>query len=120
MRINDSKIKAQIGPVIRSNRLALHMSQGQLGKNAALTREFVNQIENGKRIPSSESLARIASCFNKKAPDLIEEAKLGEVNKRVLLAMHLKRVLETEDDETLRELIEYSKTLRGSRGRPVV
>jgi transcriptional regulator with XRE-family HTH domain len=114
MRINDAKIRAQIGAAIRSNRLAHNMSQDELAAKSGITRVFVNQIENGKRIPSEESLGRMASCFNKKVRDLLEEAELGEVNERVALALNLKKVLETEDVDTLRKLIEYSKTLRES------
>jgi transcriptional regulator with XRE-family HTH domain len=74
MRIIDSKIRAKIGVVVRANRLALNMSQDELARKSGVTRVFVNLIENGKRIPSEESLTRIASCFNKKVLDLLEEA----------------------------------------------
>jgi transcriptional regulator with XRE-family HTH domain len=115
MRIIDSKIRAKIGAVVRANRLARNMSQDELARKSGVTRMFVYQIENGKRIPSKESLTRIASCFNKKVLDLLEEAKLGEVDERVALTLTLKKVLETEDVESLRKLIEYSKTLKESR-----
>jgi transcriptional regulator with XRE-family HTH domain len=115
MRIIDSKIRAKIGAVVRANRLARNMPQDELARKSGVTRMFVYQIENGKRIPSKESLTRIASCFNKKVLDLLEEAKLGEVDERVALTLTLKKVLETEDVESLRKLIEYSKTLKESR-----
>jgi transcriptional regulator with XRE-family HTH domain len=76
---------------------------------------FVYQTENRKRIPSIESLTRIASCFNKKVLDLLEEAKLREVDERVALVLDLRKVIATEDIESLRKIIEYSKTLQGSR-----
>jgi transcriptional regulator with XRE-family HTH domain len=112
MRINDPEVIAQIGTVIKSNRLAYNLSQEELAEKSSVTRVFVNQIENGKRTPSVEALDRMALCFNKKARDLLEEAKRGEVDERVALALNLKKVLKTEDVDTLRKLIEYSKTLR--------
>ena len=115
MRILDSEVRAKIGAVVKANRLAHNMSQDELAGKSGVTRMFVYQIENGKRIPSIESLTRIASCFNKRVLDLLEEAKLGEVDERVALVLDLKKVLATEDVDSLRKLIEYSKTLRGSR-----
>ena len=115
MRIVNLKIRAKIGVVVRANRLARNMSQDELAGKSGVTRMFVYQIENGKRIPSIESLTRIASCFNKEVLDLLEEAKLGEVDERVALTLALRKVLATEDVDTLRKLIEYSKTLEESR-----
>jgi transcriptional regulator with XRE-family HTH domain len=115
MRIIDSKIRAKIGAVVRTNRLAHNMSQDELARKSGITRMFVNQIENGKRIPSIESLTRIASCLNQKVLDLLEEATLGEVDERVALTLNLRKVLETEDVAGLRKLLEYAKTLKESR-----
>jgi transcriptional regulator with XRE-family HTH domain len=115
MRILDSKIRAKIGVVVRANRLARNMSQDELARKSGVTRVFVYQIEKGKRIPSKESLTRIASCFNKKVLDLLEEATLGEVDERVALTLNLRKVLETENVAGLRKLVEYARTLKESR-----
>ncbi len=115
MRILDSKVRAKIGVVVRANRLARNMSQDELAEKSGVTRMFIYQIEKGKRIPSKESLTRIASCFNKKVLDLLEEATLGEADERVTLILNLRKVLETEDVAGLRKLVEYAKILKESR-----
>ena len=111
MRIIDSEFRTRIGAVIRSNRLTNNMSQKELAERADLTRVFVNQIENGKRVPSEGSLTRIAACFGKELVDLFEEAKFGEIDDRFALALSLKKLVDTQDLDNIRKLLEYSKSL---------
>jgi len=106
-RIENNDFRERVGTVIRNNRLNYKMSQQELGQKTGLTRVFINQIENGKRVPSEETLTKIAACFNKESTTLFAEAQSEDI----ALALELKRIVKEQDHETLQKLIQYAKTL---------
>nr|WP_299422512.1 helix-turn-helix domain-containing protein [uncultured Emticicia sp.] len=59
-----------IGTKIRQVRTLLGMKQEQIGFVIGKSQQIVNRMENGKRIPTPEELAKIAHEFGMKKEDL--------------------------------------------------
>ena len=58
------KAQEQLGMRIKYLRQKLHWSQEDLALNANINKNYISDLENGRRNPSLEILERIASAFN--------------------------------------------------------
>ena len=57
-------ITMRVGEQIRSARLAMKLSQAELGDLVSLSPQSISRIENGKRIMSIENYAKILSVLH--------------------------------------------------------
>jgi putative transcriptional regulator len=60
------------GDKLRQARAAAGLTQKELADLAGLQRETVNHAENGKHLPGSETLARIAKALDVPMEDFFE------------------------------------------------
>ena len=58
------KAQEQLGMRIRFLRKNLHWSQEDLALNANINKNYISDLENGRRNPSLEILERISNAFN--------------------------------------------------------
>ncbi|MGG4011452.1 helix-turn-helix domain-containing protein [Bacillus smithii] len=56
--------KKTLGQIIKSKRNEIGMTQDQLSSATRLSRNYISDIENGRYMPSINSLSRIAICLN--------------------------------------------------------
>ena len=66
-----SNITKKLGERIRAIRKEKNLTQEELAYRAKLDYSYVNQIENGKRNPSMEAVARIAHALRVKVTELL-------------------------------------------------
>ena len=64
-------INKALGERVRKIRREKNITQEELAFRADLTFTYLNQIENGKRNPSIEAIARIAKGLGVKAQNLL-------------------------------------------------
>ena len=57
------KAQEQLGMRIKYLRQKLHWSQEDLALNANINKNYISDLENGRRNPSLEILERIANAF---------------------------------------------------------
>jgi transcriptional regulator with XRE-family HTH domain len=57
----DKKI---LGNIIKSKRKEMKLTQYDLSKKTGLSRNYISDIENGRYMPSTESLSKIAVCID--------------------------------------------------------
>jgi len=98
-----------IAAVITVNRKRLGLSQEELAGRCGVTREYISMIENGKRTPQSKTLERLAGCFGKKVPDLVDER--DDAKEKLELVLRLHRIAESGDTEQLKKLVEFAQEL---------
>ena len=58
------KAQEQLGMRIKYLRQKLHWSQEDLAFNANINKNYISDLENGRRNPSLEILERISNAFN--------------------------------------------------------
>jgi transcriptional regulator with XRE-family HTH domain len=63
-----------LGVVIKKERTALGISQGELARRAGLHRTYVSDLERGMRNPSLESVEKLAMALHLSMPKLFERA----------------------------------------------
>jgi transcriptional regulator with XRE-family HTH domain len=56
--------KKKLGNIIRSKRREKKMTQAFVSRITGLSRNYISDIENGRYMPSVDSLSRIAVCIN--------------------------------------------------------
>jgi transcriptional regulator with XRE-family HTH domain len=56
--------KKKLGEVIKLKRREKKMTQVSVSKITGLSRQYISDIENGRYMPSVDSLSRIAICLN--------------------------------------------------------
>jgi transcriptional regulator with XRE-family HTH domain len=64
-------INIELGKKIREPRRKKNITQEELAHRAELDFSYINQIENGKRNPSIEAIAKIARGLGVKAQSLL-------------------------------------------------
>jgi transcriptional regulator with XRE-family HTH domain len=64
-------ITKQLGGRIRARRTERGLTQEELAHRAGLDYSYVNQIENGRRNPSLDAIARIARALGVPVRDLV-------------------------------------------------
>jgi putative transcriptional regulator len=68
-------INRQIGDKVKTARVALELSQGQLADLAGLDRKTVNRIENEHFSPSVDTLFRLCTVFGIHPTQLLQGVK---------------------------------------------
>ncbi|WP_211746395.1 helix-turn-helix transcriptional regulator [Paenibacillus sp. Marseille-Q4541] len=56
--------KKKLGKVIQDQRKQKHMRQYQVSEKTGLSRNYISDIENGRYMPSVETLAKLAICLD--------------------------------------------------------
>jgi transcriptional regulator with XRE-family HTH domain len=107
----ETEVKKNLGQVIQRARTEKGVSQEQLSSEAGITRTFLSLVENGKRLPSYDTLGRISSFLGKDSNQLLIEAKLDEHDEDFRLASLLMKLVESRDEEKLTRLAEFAKSL---------
>jgi transcriptional regulator with XRE-family HTH domain len=110
-RVDVAEVRSNIGWLIRKKRIEKNISQSQLAKRANISRVFVNLIENGRRLPSYETLGAIASGLDEDVMTLLAEAKLENVNPEIKLAHLLSRLVKSNDEKKMRKLLKFVEML---------
>ena len=59
--IKEPKIRENIGGLLREYRIRNGISQNKLSTEVNLSRTFINLIENGHRLPSIDTVEKIAT-----------------------------------------------------------
>ena len=67
-------VKSLLGQAIRSERLALRISQEELADRAGLHRTYVSDVERGTRNVSLESIEKLAAALELSVSQLFEQA----------------------------------------------
>lgn len=111
-----------LGDVVREGRAAKNIKLRELARRLDVTPSYVSDIENNRRVPSEEVLARIATELDLDYRDLVARAgRLGGEAERYMRQMPnattlFRRISEkrlTEDE--LRQLMERVEELPGDR-----
>lgn len=66
-------MKERMGKKIKALRELFGMTQGELAKALEVSKEFVSMVENGKRLPSLETISRLGKVFHKDADYFMKE-----------------------------------------------
>lgn len=77
--------KKTLGNIIKSKRREKKMTQSSLSEITGLSRNYISDIENGRYMPSTESLSKIAVCIDLdlnilKMTEIQVKELIGEVN----------------------------------------
>lgn len=112
-----------LGDVVREGRAAKGIKLRELARRLDVTPSYVSDIENNRRVPSEEVLARIATELDLDYGDLVARAgRLGSDAERYMrqtpVATTLFRRISEErlTEDELRQLMERVEELRGDRG----
>lgn len=111
-----------LGDVVREGRAAKGIKLRELARRLDVTPSYVSDIENNRRVPSEEVLARIATELDLDYGDLVARAgRLGSDAERYMrqtpVATTLFRRISEErlTEDELRQLMERVEELRGDR-----
>ena len=74
---------------IRNKRLELKMTQDELANQLFVTRQTISNYESGKREPSIETLALLATIFNCEIEELIYEKRDMKKRQHICIMMLL-------------------------------
>lgn len=69
------EVCAKVASSLRDARLARHLSLTRLAEGAGLSRQMVSYVEAGKRIPTLDTLLRIARVLEIDLGDVIRAAE---------------------------------------------
>jgi len=69
------KLHRGFGEVLRDRRTRAGLSQERLAEESELTRNYVSDLELGKKSPSLRTIARIAIALGVDAHELVREAE---------------------------------------------
>lgn len=62
--MNNLLDKNKIGQLIKSRRKEKKLTQNNISEKTGLSRNYISDIENGRYMPSAESLYKIATCID--------------------------------------------------------
>ena len=65
------KIKAKLGPNIKTRRKALKLTQFELGVQADATEDYIQALETGRSTPSMAFLGRLADALKVEPHELL-------------------------------------------------
>lgn len=103
-RIKELKVRENIGYKIKESRIRKGVSQKELSNKVNITRTFLGLIENAKRVPSYNTLQKIALCLECDPINLAEESKLDHIDPKIKTASLLRKLLRSGDTEKIRKL----------------
>lgn len=103
------QVVESLGRIINEERRKKGMTQESLCDQAKITRNFLSMIENGKRFPSMRTLQCLALCLGVKSIDLIEKARLDDIDDDFKALISLNKLAASKDPEKLAKLWEYAK-----------
>jgi transcriptional regulator with XRE-family HTH domain len=107
----EAEIRQNLGQVIQRARNEKGVSQEELSRETGITRTFLSLLENGKRFPSYDTLAKISSSLGRDLNGLLVEAKLDKHDEDFRLASLLMKLVESKDEEKLAKLAELAESL---------
>jgi transcriptional regulator with XRE-family HTH domain len=71
-----SKLQKSFGVVVRSERISRDLSQEKLAFEAGLSLTYIGEIERGEKMPSLDTIARIAKAVGLSGSELLAKAKI--------------------------------------------
>jgi transcriptional regulator with XRE-family HTH domain len=76
--VPDRAVKLQkiFGETVRAERQARKLTQEQLAEKAELSLNFIGNLERGEKMPSLETVERLASALGLKGAELLASARL--------------------------------------------
>lgn len=77
--INES-IKQSLGQVIKNKRIEKNLTQNQVAVNISISRNYLSDIENGRYMPSVDTLTKIARCLNMDLNFLVNMTEIQDKN----------------------------------------
>jgi transcriptional regulator with XRE-family HTH domain len=77
--INES-IKQSLGQVIKNKRIEKNLTQNQVAVNISISRNYLSDIENGRYMPSVDTLTKIARCLNMDLNFLVKMTEIQDKN----------------------------------------
>jgi len=110
LRINETA-KKNIGTILKERRIKAGLSQQEMCDKAGISQIFLSFIENGRRVPSKEVLARIAEVLGEKPEHLEVEAGLADSNTVIKLDCLIRRIVGSGDSKKLKELVDAIEKL---------
>jgi transcriptional regulator with XRE-family HTH domain len=105
-----------IGKRIKRFRMERKLSQEDLGEFISLNPHYISQIENGRRIPSVDTLIMIANALEVSADDLLVDL-LTHLNASTVIEAH-KLIADCNDNERqiLIRVLQFTKNLLREHG----
>jgi transcriptional regulator with XRE-family HTH domain len=67
----NTAIALRVSARVRARRISSRLTQQQLADRLGVTRQYVNAIEHGARVPSLETLYEFAAALKSEAWDLL-------------------------------------------------
>jgi transcriptional regulator with XRE-family HTH domain len=114
-----------LGDFVRDGRSAVNMRLRELARRLDVTPSYVSDIENNRRVPSEEVLARIADVLDLPLEELVARAgRLGSDAERYMretpVATTLFRRISDEKltEGEIRELLNRVEQIRRDRDEP--
>ena len=107
----NKQITRNLGRVVKENRVKNAITQASLSEKAGITRTFLSLIETGERLPSYDTLNKIATLLDTNIYALVLEAKVDKYDEDFELVNQLTKLIETKDQEKLLKLTEFAKSL---------
>lgn len=72
LAMNDQKLAAVFGAILRMYRRERLLTQVQLGKRVGVVHSFIASLETGKKLPSLNMLLQLAAALEIKPSDLVD------------------------------------------------
>ena len=71
-----AQLQKTFGETIRRERLARHLTQEALAEKAELSLNFIGNLERGEKLPSLDTMVKLADALGLKGTELMAKAKL--------------------------------------------
>jgi transcriptional regulator with XRE-family HTH domain len=120
--VNDSR---SLGEVIHDARARLKLSLRDVAKQLGITPSYMSDIENNRRVPSEEVLAKLAALLHLDKDDLMARAgRFGDDAVRYMMRTPAAGVLFRKladgraSGETIQKLLEVADSQMARRKRP--
>lgn len=84
------------------------MSQRELADRLGLSTVMISQYENGKKMPSRETLTKIATVFGTSVSDLLGESQDDELPEEIII---LNRAAKKMSPENRQKLLDMAKAM---------
>lgn len=98
----------QIGKMMKTLRESAEMTQSELAKLAGLTQAAISQFEEGKRVPSTRAIHKVAEALGVSTNFLIAESPLPEdVDPEKAAA--IKELLELVKDKPAKSILHLNR-----------
>lgn len=93
---DNKSLNRVVGANIRSHRTAMHLSQEALAEKLDISKNYIGQLENGLKYPSSDTASRLCKVFDIEYYELFfDSSKLNLEEER----SRMQEILQKASDE---------------------